>query len=68
MPGIDKNIDIFNFLRSNLILFQPKSANISLKADRSMSSILVERLPSFWFQNDSKSRHRLYKNEDVEFF
>ena len=33
-----------------------------------MSSIFVERLLSIWLQNDSKSRQKLYNNEDVEFF
>ena len=48
MPGIDNNFDIFNFFAVNFDpFFQLKSTNSSLKANRSMSSIFVERLPSF---------------------
>ena len=37
-------------------IFQPKSANIPLKAAYwIMSSVFVERLSTFWHQNDSKS-------------
>ena len=31
-----------------------------------MRSIFVERLSSFWIQNDLKSRQKLPKNVDVE--
>ena len=64
--GNQRNFDFFDFLRSVLAIFQPKSANISLRANWIKRSIFVERLPSFGIQNASKCRHRLLKNNDVE--
>ena len=57
MTGIDKNFYIFKFLLSILIFFQTKSANTSLKADKSMSSIFVERV----HHSDSKTIRKVDK-------
>ena len=55
MSEIDKHFDSFDFLRSILSHFPTESANIPLKAYWVMSSVFVERSPTFLFQNDSKS-------------
>ena len=47
MSEIDKNFDIFNFAVN--------SASIPSEAYWVMSSVVVERLPIFGLQNDSKS-------------
>ena len=67
MSEIGNCFESFEFCRQFGAIFQPKSANISLKAYWIMNSLFIGRCQHFDSKTIQKT-HTLHKNEDVEVF